>query len=59
MVSFARPVVSSSANSPRAAWDGGGLPAGDSGWGLYVPVHRDLVTGVVLAEVRVTIPHCW
>ncbi|WP_258049691.1 hypothetical protein [Streptomyces finlayi] len=25
-------------------------------WGLYVPVHRDSVTGVVLAEARVTIP---
>ncbi|WP_330285387.1 hypothetical protein [Streptomyces sp. NBC_00576] len=37
-------------------WAGGWLTAGDADWGLYVPVHRDLVTGVVLAEVRVTIP---
>jgi hypothetical protein len=31
--------------------------AGDAAdWGLYVPVRRDPATGVVLAEVRVTIP---
>ncbi|MET8102784.1 hypothetical protein ABZV29_41205 [Streptomyces sp. NPDC005236] len=37
-------------------WAGGWLTAGDADWGLYVPVRRDLVTGVVLAEVRVTTP---
>ncbi|MFP8903391.1 hypothetical protein [Streptomyces atacamensis] len=37
-------------------WAGGWLTAGDADWGLYVPVHHDPVTGVVLAEVRVTAP---
>ncbi|MER0443299.1 hypothetical protein ABR738_01665 [Streptomyces sp. Edi4] len=40
----------------RSPWAGGWFTDGDAGWGLYVPVHRDAVTGVVLAEVRVTIP---
>ncbi|WP_327321111.1 hypothetical protein OG735_00265 [Streptomyces sp. NBC_01210] len=31
-------------------WAGGWLTAGDADWGLYVPVHRDPVTGIVLAE---------
>lgn len=35
---------------------GGWLTVGAAGWGLYVPTHRDPVTGVVLAEVRATIP---
>ncbi|MEW2426146.1 hypothetical protein AB0911_37215 [Streptomyces nigra] len=37
-------------------WAGGWLTAGDADWGLYVPVHRDPATGVVLAEARLTIP---
>ncbi|MFB8415299.1 hypothetical protein ACFC63_07260 [Streptomyces albidoflavus] len=41
-----------------AAWFGDWFPVGDTA-GLYVPVHRDPVTGVVLAEVRVTIPRPW
>ncbi|MGK4909474.1 hypothetical protein [Streptomyces albus] len=39
-----------------APWAGGWLSAGGAGWGLYIPVHRDPTTGVVLAEARVTIP---
>ncbi|MEV6810446.1 hypothetical protein [Streptomyces sp. NPDC051132] len=39
-----------------ARWAGGWLTAGDADWGLYVPVHRDPVTGTVLAEVRGTVP---
>lgn len=39
-------------------WVGSWLTAGDADWGLYVPVHRDPATGVVLAEARVIIdPH--
>ncbi|MFE7790646.1 hypothetical protein [Streptomyces sp. NPDC057460] len=37
--------------TPRA-WAGDWLTAGDADWGPYVPVHRDPVTGVVLAEIR-------
>jgi hypothetical protein len=33
-------------------WSGSWLTTGDQDWALYVPTHRDLVTGVVLAEVR-------
>jgi hypothetical protein len=32
----------------------GWLTAGAADWGLYIPVYRDLVTGVVLAEDRAT-----
>ncbi|KPI20059.1 hypothetical protein OV450_7769 [Actinobacteria bacterium OV450] len=39
-----------------APWHGDWLTAGDAEWGLYVPVHRDPVTGIVLAEAQVTIP---
>ncbi|WP_217422908.1 hypothetical protein [Streptomyces sp. 8P21H-1] len=39
-----------------APWAGGWPTAGVSDWGLYIPVHRDLATGTVLAEVRVTLP---
>lgn len=39
-----------------APWAGDWFMVGDADWGRYVPVHRDAVTGVVLAEVRVTIP---
>ena len=39
----------------NAPWAGGWLTAGDTDCGLYVPVHRDPETGIVLAEVRVTI----
>ncbi|MGX1887271.1 hypothetical protein [Streptomyces sp. NPDC055287] len=38
------------------AWVGQWLTAGDADWGLYVPVHRDPATGIVLAEARGTIP---
>ncbi|MFD3932655.1 hypothetical protein [Streptomyces sp. NPDC058614] len=37
-------------------WAGDWLTAGDVDWGLYVPVHRDSVTGVVVAEIRATTP---
>lgn len=37
-----------------APWAGGWLTAGDADWGLYVPVHRDPVTGTTLAEARIT-----
>ncbi|WP_445270416.1 hypothetical protein [Streptomyces sp. DSM 41634] len=39
-----------------APWTGGWLAAGEADWGLYVPVHRDPVTGIFLAEAQVTIP---
>ncbi|MEU2133180.1 hypothetical protein [Streptomyces sp. NPDC018352] len=39
--------------APRA---GDWLAAGDADWGLYVPVHHDPATGMVLAEARVTNP---
>ncbi|MFF4795646.1 hypothetical protein ACFY2M_39435 [Streptomyces sp. NPDC001276] len=39
-----------------APWAGDWLTAGDASWGLYVPVHRDPVTGVVLAGIRATAP---
>lgn len=35
------------------------LTAADADWGLYVPVRREPVTGVVLAEVRPTVPRRW
>ncbi|MEU0837340.1 hypothetical protein [Streptomyces sp. NPDC005969] len=38
------------------AWAGDWLTAGDADWGLYVAVHRDPVTGVVLAEIQATAP---
>ncbi|GAA2264991.1 hypothetical protein GCM10010232_66490 [Streptomyces amakusaensis] len=41
-----------------APWFGGWFTVGDTA-GLYVPVHHDAVTGVVLAEVRVTVPRRW
>ncbi|MFJ5534159.1 hypothetical protein [Streptomyces sp. NPDC093261] len=37
-------------------WAGDWLTAGDADWGLYVPVHCDSGTGVVLAEIRATAP---
>ncbi|WP_237407814.1 hypothetical protein [Streptomyces sp. M2CJ-2] len=37
-------------------WAGDWLTVGDADWGLYIPVHRDPATGIVLAEARVTIP---
>ncbi|MER5916702.1 hypothetical protein ABT124_41625 [Streptomyces sp. NPDC001982] len=39
------------------SWAGGWLTAGDADWGLYVPVHRDPATGIVLAEIRATAQH--
>ncbi|MEU3963303.1 hypothetical protein AB0F42_26435 [Streptomyces buecherae] len=39
-----------------APWFGDWLTVGDADWALYVPVHRDPATGVVLAEVRVAVP---
>lgn len=39
-----------------APWAGGWLTAGDADGDLYVPVHCDVVTGVVLAEIRATAP---
>lgn len=50
------PLAGRELETADAPWAGGWLTAGDADWGLYVPVHRDPVTGVVLAEVRVTIP---
>ncbi|NMI54973.1 hypothetical protein FNV62_50200 [Streptomyces sp. RLB3-17] len=38
------------------AWDGDWLTAGDADRGLYLPVHHDPATGVVLAEIRATAP---
>lgn len=39
-----------------APWTGDWLTAGEADWGRYVPVHREPVTGIVLAEAQVTIP---
>ncbi|EST20343.1 hypothetical protein N566_28235 [Streptomycetaceae bacterium MP113-05] len=50
------PLAGRELETTDAPWAGGWLTTGDADWGLYVPVHRDLVTGVVLAEVRVTVP---
>ncbi|MFF7954084.1 hypothetical protein [Streptomyces griseorubiginosus] len=50
------PLAGRELETSDAPWAGDWLTAGDADWGLYVPVHRDAVTGVVLAEVRVTIP---
>jgi hypothetical protein len=50
------PLAGRELETTDAPWAGGWLTAGDADWGLYVPVHCDPVTGVVLAEVRVTIP---
>lgn len=41
-----------------APWFGGWFTVGATE-GLYVLVHRDQATGVVLAEVRVTVPRRW
>jgi len=30
------------------------LVAGDAGWGVYIPAHREPVTGIALARAR---PH--
>ncbi|MET8724066.1 hypothetical protein [Streptomyces misionensis] len=37
-------------------WASGRLTLGDADWGLYVPVQRDLATGIVVAEIRATAP---
>ncbi|MFI7329676.1 hypothetical protein ACIBQ3_34185 [Streptomyces rubiginosohelvolus] len=38
-------------------WAGGWFSTeGAAEWTLYVPVHRDPVTGIVLAEARATAP---
>ncbi|MEV8334449.1 hypothetical protein OG275_00125 [Streptomyces niveus] len=39
-------------------WFGDWFMVGDTA-GLYVPFHRDPMTGVVLAEIRGTIPRSW
>ena len=35
-----------------APWAGGWLTVGDADWGLYIPVHRAPVTGVVATKIR-------
>ncbi|MEU9191325.1 hypothetical protein AB0D14_43980 [Streptomyces sp. NPDC048484] len=50
-------VCGPAAQSPTVAGGGTEGPCGDADWGLYVFVHRDLMTGIVLAEARVTIGH--
>ncbi|CCK32886.1 hypothetical protein BN159_p5 (plasmid) [Streptomyces davaonensis JCM 4913] len=45
-------------STTTSSWAGHGLTAGGADWGLYVPVHRDPVTGVVLAEIRAVAPRC-
>ncbi|MEU5541224.1 hypothetical protein AB0G85_02310 [Streptomyces sioyaensis] len=40
-------------------WAGDWLTAGDADGRLYVPVHREPVTGVVLAEARPAVPRRW
>ncbi|MBP2579581.1 hypothetical protein J3A78_000059 [Streptomyces sp. PvR006] len=50
------PLTGCELETTDAPWFGGWLTTVDADWALYVPVHRDLVTGAVLAEVRVTIP---
>ncbi|GAA4119910.1 MULTISPECIES: hypothetical protein [Streptomyces] len=50
------PLAGRELETTDAPWFGGWLTAGDADWSLYVPTHRDPVTGVVLAEVQVTTP---
>lgn len=50
------PLAGRELETTDAPWFGGWLTTGDADWALYAPVHRDPVTGVVLAEVRVTVP---
>ncbi|MER5812127.1 hypothetical protein ABT143_28775 [Streptomyces sp. NPDC002033] len=40
----------------RTPWAGGRPTVGEADWGLYVPVHHNPATGMVLAEARVSIP---
>ncbi|MFD5936477.1 hypothetical protein [Streptomyces sp. NPDC060333] len=40
----------------RTPWAGGRPTVGEADWGLYVPVHHNPVTGMVLAKARVSIP---
>ncbi|WP_186831895.1 hypothetical protein [Streptomyces sp. ISID311] len=40
-------------------WAGDWLTARDADGRLYVPVHREPATGVVLAEARPTVPRRW
>ena len=57
IVRFARgPLAGRELETTGAPWFGGWLTTGDADWALYFPVHRDPVTGGVLAEVRVTVP---
>ncbi|MCC3654748.1 hypothetical protein LIX60_25440 [Streptomyces sp. S07_1.15] len=37
-------------------WFGDWMTIGNQDWALYVPTHRDPVTGVVLAEVLARAP---
>ncbi|MFE4210588.1 hypothetical protein ACFRSX_37810 [Streptomyces goshikiensis] len=41
----------------RTPWAGCRPTVGQADWGLYVPVHHNPATGMVLAETRVSIPH--
>ena len=52
------PLAGAELETTDAPWFGGWFTVGDTA-GLYVPVHRDQATGVVLAEVRVTVPRRW
>ncbi|MEU2448293.1 hypothetical protein ABZ588_32920 [Streptomyces althioticus] len=53
------PLAGRELETTDAPWVGGWLTVGDADWGLYIPVHRDPATGVVLAEARVTTPRWW
>ncbi|MEU3400635.1 hypothetical protein [Streptomyces filamentosus] len=50
------PLAGRELQTTDAPWKGGWLTAGEADWALYVPGHRDSATGIVLAEVQVTIP---
>lgn len=54
----AGPLAGIELKTSAARWPGGWFTVGNTA-SLYVPVHRDPVTDVVLAEVRVTIPRRW
>lgn len=49
------PLTGRELETTDAPWEGG-LTTGDADGALYVPMHRDPVTGVVLTEVRGTVP---
>ncbi|WP_330242627.1 hypothetical protein [Streptomyces sp. NBC_00525] len=52
------PLAGRELETTDAPWSGDWFTVGDTA-GLYKPTHRDPATGVVLAEVWITIPRRW